>query len=218
MSESFETPQPSDNKAKSEYNAVLCGKESLNFSKDDWESFLEKNLKDFSGNRKNAAKLLDEWTKGMRYVRNKLSEKGLKMKDPRICLIDAGGNLPYSIGYTSGLVFVKISFLEEYSKLDMSAIYTVTRADGEDAYEGTIPNLFRLAGIEEFYHGVYEQYKGEQQGDDPLKKSIAEYDAADHELRALKWELRHALEEGMDPITIKNLENRIENAYKVRKK
>ena len=146
MSESFETPQPSDNESKNEHNAVGCGPESIDFSEDDWKSFLE------------------------------------------TC-----------------------------SKLDMFSVYTVTRADGGVAYKGTIPNLFRLAGVEEFHHSVYEQYKGKQQGGDPLKESIPEYDAQDNEFRALRWQARHALD-GMDDITIKNLERRITDAREVRKK
>lgn len=148
MNESFEKPQPSDKESKNEHNAVGHGSESINFSEDDWESFLGKNLENFSGNRRNAAKLLYEWANGMKYVRDKLSAKGLKMDTSIPVILVNEKGCPHPIGHTSGFIFVKKSFLERYSNLDMFAIYTVTRADEEVAFEGTIPNLFRLAGVE----------------------------------------------------------------------
>lgn len=65
---------------------------------------------------------------------------------------------------------------------------------------------------------MYEQYKGKQQGDDPLKKSISEYDADDHEFKALKWQARYALEVGMEEVTIEKLKSRVADAREVRKK
>lgn len=218
MNESFEKPQSGDNKSKSEHNAVGRGPETIDFSEDDWESFLSENLENFSGNKRNAAKLLHEWANGMKYVRDKLSAKGLRIEIPTPIVLVREEGCPHPIGHISCFVFVKKSFLERCSKLDMSAIHTVTRADGEVAYEGTIPNLLRLAGVEEFHHEVYEQYKGKQNGDDPLKKSIAEYDADDHEFRALKWQAWHALEVGMDGVTIEKLKSRVADASEVRRK
>lgn len=198
------------------HNAVGPGEKSLNFTVQQWEQWANSNLEDFFGNKANTSRLLFEATQGMKYVRDKLEGKGLSnLRLPTlVVLVKEEG--PNPIGHTSGFVFIKKSFLEEYSNLTMNDAYTVTRADGDVAYQGTIPNLFRLAGVEESHHEIFEQCKNKQNGNDPLLQTIAEYDAKDHEYRALRMQLRHAIESGMQNMTVAKLQDRAAKAQEVR--
>lgn len=200
-----------------EHNAVGSGERSLDFSLEQWETWVNANLESFEGSKNNAARLLYETTTGMKWLNEKLKTKGLSdLKMPTLVVLTKEEG-PHPIGHTSGFVYIKQSFLEEYSNLSMTDTYTVTRADGEVAYQGMIPSLFRLAGVEECHHEIFEQYKGRQKGIDSLAQSIAEYDAQNIEYQALRMQLRHALEQNMNSMTITKLEDRIEKAGEIRK-
>lgn len=199
---------------ETQHNAIGRGVESIDYTEKQWGDFVNDDLESFSGNKENAARLLFQLCKGVRYVRDKLRGKGLKIETvpiPAVLVDEKGVDTP--ILRVPGFILVKKSFLEEYSEFDMDAIYTVARADGEVAFEGKIPSLFRLAGVEEFHHEVFGQYKGNvEEPLSPLTQSIADYDSQEHEYKALRWQVRHALETGIDSVTIDKLQNRLLSA------
>ncbi len=186
----------------------------------EWSDWLHANAKGFKGNLTNAGLLMSEFVAGRNYVIDKLNSKNLKgFERPKVVILTDDFAAPSPIGSALGghASFVKQSFLEEYSLLDMYATTTVTRADGEVAFHGTIPDMFRLAGVEETHHGVFEQIKKDiPSGVNPLSSSIAEYDAKEIEYRALKWQIRYAKEHHLPEHTINRLKERLEAARTIR--
>lgn len=203
--------------AQESHNAVEAGENFIDLSILQWEEWIKGNVPNFSGNQQNAARLLYESSNGIKYVRDRLKSKGLtSFHTPLLVVLLKGVDANSPIIHSDGFVCIKQDFLEKYSELTMTDTYAVTRADGHVAYQGTIPNLFRLAGVEESHHEAFEQFKGKQNVINPLLESIAEYDARENEYRALGWQLRHAQEQGMESMTVEKLKERLLKARAVR--
>ena len=186
----------------------------------EWQDWLSSNLPDFKGNYENAGLLMASLTIGRNYVIDKLSSRGLKgFEKPKVVILtqDSATSSPIGSALGGHVQFVKRSFIEEYSQLDMSAKASVTRTDGEIAFIGTVPDMFRLAGVEETHHGIFEQInKDIPPGVDPLSSSMAEYDAREVEYRALRWQIRYAQEHNLPQHTIDKLKERLASAKQVR--
>jgi len=98
----------------------------------------------------------------------------------------------------------------------MTAIYRLVRVDGRVGYQGTFPERYRLVGVEESHHAIFQQRKGTHEQVNPLLEDVATYDAREWEYRALVWQLRHAREQGMTSVTVEGLERRLSEAKRHR--
>ncbi len=185
-----------------------------------WSSWLTEFFPTFEGNFETAGLLMASFTEGKKYLLDTLRTRGLtNFVVPAVLLLlqDSATHSPMGSQLDAGCIFVKLSFLQEYSLLDPSVVRTITRADGEHVFTGTMIEFFGLAGVEETHHFIFEQIKNiSSPVIDPLQVTVAEYDARENEYRALLWQLRFARKKNMrDSVCIK-IRERLEAARIVR--
>lgn len=190
-------------------------------SRDQWSQLLTEYFHDFEGNKENAAEILFQMSRGMKIVIDAFTAKGLVVEPPRF------GFLINHIPGTSAIYYdadnncamMSVKFLADLSRLRLSNLYAFTRGDGDESviFKGKVSSLARNLGIEESHHAVYIQKKGKNL---PLpiafSDTTAQYDSADHEYKALKWQHRISKMESDPPMTVEHLAQRITDAQAIR--
>lgn len=187
-----------------------------------WKTWLQINIPDFTGNIDQAGTLMACFSQGREYVLREFTRRGLKnISAPHVVILLRESQAVSVIGATNQGrdVYIKRSYLEECSNYDLTSIGNVARkADRTVLYEGTIADMFRLAGVEETHHSVFAQIKPDEvEGIDPATVSVPQYDAREDEYRALKWQIRFAKKRNMPEVTINLLQRRFEAASKLRR-
>lgn len=90
------------------------------------------------------------------------------------------------------------------------------REDGTITLVGNSDQIFELHGVEETDHSFFSQIKGSSEPLAPDTTNISEYDAQEHEYRALRWQIQYAVENKFPENTISVLRNRAEKAQTIR--
>jgi hypothetical protein len=88
--------------------------------------------------------------------------------------------------------------------------------NGQLVFQGTIPDYFFLAGVEEMHHAI-EAQGGKIDYNNTIipgnaNVQITSYDNQPHEFRALGWKLRAAIDTGMNHSSITSLQYRLQRA------
>jgi len=184
----------------------------------EWKQWLENTFENFEGNLDNAALLMTAFTQVKSYVFEKLTTRGLKdFQRPHTIILLDDVAIPVGEVEKGKYVYIAKKYLGEMSQNDMQRETTVTRPEGAIAFQGLIPDLFRLDGVEETHHAAYHQTKTNVEPLlDPISTPMEEYDAREIEYRALKWRVRYAEEQKMPEVTVNLLRKRLEAANTVR--
>lgn len=198
------------------------GEQGLSFTEEQWEEWITLNMDNFKGDVHGASIMMHQLAYGINDTHSKLKDKGLlDFQKPKIVVLSDGeeyASTPVAYLDDVNLVFVKKSFLEEFSKLSMTTQYDVARADGSVVYNGTILHMMQLVGVEECHHAAYNKYKKDPGGIAPLSITLEEYDARDDEYMGLRWQLRYAKNNKFPEVTITRLRTRIGQAQEIRSK
>lgn len=185
----------------------------------EWAHWIHQQFPEFEWVSHIAAMHIVSILDGMRWMHRKLLQRGLHYEYPQFCILHKDEQvIENNIGYdpTSNLVHIKKSLLREYAARDPESIKNLVHSDtGESIFTGRVSDFFFLVGVEECHHSIFTWLKGKQESSNHAL-SMAEYDAKEIEFRALRWQLRAALEHAMPTYTVDVLRNRIERARKVR--
>ncbi len=116
--------------------------------------------------------------------------------------------------------------LNQHALVDPSDVVRLTPASepfdpSRICYEGTIPDMYLLGGVEEADHALYfhkHPESAEASLSQPGSKSFAEYDAQDHEFLSLQARVDAAEELSLPSVTIDFLRRKFDAALQVREK
>lgn len=208
--------------ASGEYNAY-APHGGLSFTEPEWEELLRKKYPDFNGTYSEASRILCAMTKGIRWMSRRLLQRGLTNTElPRFAILSKELPKPISIGYdhNSDSIFISKNHLEQYSYYNQKSTCKIERRFSEEfVFHGnSLLDFYKVSGVEECHHSIYKRYKGRFFSPHADDLSLSEYDALDHEFRALKWQIRFAIDQCLPRKTINCLRWRLKNAKSARKK
>ena len=167
-------------------NKVVIGPDTELTSQTEWKRWLETQLDSFSGNLDNAAELMTALTQGKNYIYDDPATQGLK-RPQTVLLLDNRLSASTISEYRGKKILVKKSGLENLSQYAMAAVLPIKNGAGKVIFEGTLPDYFRLVGLEEADHTAFEQTETfVEPGVDPLSVPEDVYDARNIEFRALQ--------------------------------
>jgi hypothetical protein len=186
-------------------------------NKDAVQAFLTEN--NFPGNNENAASLIMAVHEGATFVHNGFSERKIPIEQPMIGLITEPNILPANVcvDQNTRTIYLKAAFVEHFSHMHPDTKIQHNTNLGEPYFRGRLSDMFRLFGVEEAHHDVYNQLKGPHEGIENDSLPLAPYDADEREYQALRWQVRYAKQTGMPEQTRTLLEERLRNAQEVRK-
>ena len=172
---------------------------------------------EFKGDVENASILLTSLEKGLNYA---LADSKTKTPITILALADENKSksfISYNLSPYGKDIFVKKSFLITASNHDPSTNFSFTTSNGEVAFRGSFKNFFELTGVEEGDHSTFENFQNGviKAGEN---KTVAEYDAQEHEYRALKSQIEYASENMLPEETLVILRKRLVDAQKYRSK
>jgi hypothetical protein len=123
----------------------------------------------------------------------------------------------HNIDENTDAVLIGVDFLSNLSRLDFTGIGSLSREDGVAFFHGYVEDFVFLMGVEETYHSSFAQFKKKPTPSvEGSSVPLDEYDAIEHEFRALLFQRRIAEERKMPTETTSFLDKRIEAAKRVR--
>ena len=186
-----------------------------------WINYFKTNVDSFSGNRVNAGRIISALNEGFEYTMGNLYMLDIFVaKQPQIII--APENYPgKALMFTSGNgsnVFVRMNYLEIMSSLDAEVSEQEIHLDGSVFFEGKLLDMFRLAGVEESHHAVFNQNfsRSGPKYSDSFDINLSEYDSQNEEFFALEWQIRYAKEKRLPVETLNVLVDRYSKAQKIR--
>lgn len=112
------------------------------------------------------------------------------------------------------LIMISRNFLNRAGELVADARSRLKRSDGEVEFDGCVDDYIFLRGVEEAHH-AYFYSDTMPEFPDPNAVPLADYDAQEHELTGLSYQLEVAQRKRLPPETISFLEKRIATAKSV---
>lgn len=188
---------------------------------EEWKHWLASNLTYFDSKEvHNAAILIVSYMNGLNYVFSQLKKRGLNgIQLPQIGIVTSG-KFPATAASDSKnkIVLLNKSSLWFSSLCNVEEIFINKTPRDETTFIGSRVDMYGLIGVEEGYHNVFSQIKGELDGEEvpPFKIPLKNYDAKEDEYRALKWQLKYAKAKKMPQVTISTLQQRLDSANTIR--
>lgn len=184
-----------------------------------WQKWIETNLENFEGKITNAALLMQCFTEGINYIKEK-TKTGLvnDFQYPDIEIKD-DVDPKFSNIYCERdgrKIVIKKSFLEDSSKINPDETKTA-EGKGEHVFYGTTKDIFRLTGVEEAHHASLNQNKIDRSIYKTSDNPVTQYNIDEKEYQALKWKITYAKEHNMPEETISILEKQRSNAADARR-
>lgn len=197
------------------------GPEPWSYSEEYWGNTL-KEIPEFSGDINKASQILVNISSGIKDVKDKLHQKGLVAFSPPMLFVAYGErarrmSAMHNVDENTDAVLMGVDFLGNLSRLNFTRIGYLSREDGVNFFHGYVKDFVFLMGVEEAHHSSFTQFK-----ENPAPSvegstvPLDEYDAIEHEFRALLFQRRIAEERRMPRETISFLDKRIEAARKIR--
>lgn len=186
----------------------------------EWQGFIEENIPDLEADPENSARLMVSMQKGRDYVYDRFSPKFGTFNKPDIMIVlneDKAKGSPFGSVPKADKIFVKKSWLEQFSKINPKSMCEVVRQDKSVGIYALPDQVFELAGIEETHHSLFGEIKEqEEQSVDPDDTDMASYDSQEIEYRALRWQIQYATEREFPQKTIDILRKRLDKAQMIR--
>lgn len=197
------------------------GPEPWNFSEEYWGNTLGE-IPEFNGDTAKAVQVLVNISKGIKTAKDKLHQKGLVSFVAPILVVAYGErarrmSAMHNVDENTDAVLIGVDFLSNLSRLDFDRIGYLSREDGVNFFHGFVEDFAFLMGVEETHHSSFAQFKKNPTTSvEASSVPLDEYDAIEHEFRALLFQKRTAEDRKMPRETTSFLDKRIEAARKVR--
>lgn len=197
------------------------GSEPWNYSEEYWKNTLRQ-IPEFHGDINKASQILVNISGGIKATKDKLQQKGLISFTPPMLIVAYGERAErmsalHNVDENTDAVLVGVYFLSNLSRLNFNRIGYFSRDDGVNFFHGYVKDFAFLMGVEEAHHSSFQQFKKNPTPSvEGSSVPLEEYDAIEHEFRALLFQRRMAEEKKMPRETVSFLDKRIEAAKKVR--